>query len=92
MAFYRPQDTGLIEPRDPSAIDERSQYGSDRSNALSLVILLLIVAVAFGLYFLYADSSATLPNAAPPPAAQVSPSPAPAPSPATQPPTQTPTP
>jgi hypothetical protein len=88
MAFYRPQDTGLIEPRDPSAIDERSRYGS----ILSLVILLLIGAVAFGLYFLYADSSATPSNAAPPPAAQVSPSPAPAPSPATQPPTQTPTP
>jgi hypothetical protein len=90
MAFYRPQDLDLIEPRDPSAIDQRSTYSSD-GNIFSLAILLLIIAVAFGLYLLYAGSSPTLPVAAPP-VKQMSPSPAPAPSPATQPPTRTPTP
>ena len=48
MAFYRPQDLGPIEPRDPSAIDQRPAYGSDGN----IVILLLVIAVAFGLYFL----------------------------------------
>jgi hypothetical protein len=90
MAFYRHQDLDLIGPRDPSAIDQRSTYSSD-GNIFSLAILLLIIAVAFGLYLLYAGSSPTLPVAAPP-VKQMSPSPAPAPSPPTQPPTRTPTP
>jgi hypothetical protein len=91
MAYYRPQDLGRIEPRDPSAMDQRSTYGSD-SNIFSLAILLLIIAVAFGLYFLYADSASTQRTVIPPSTTQLSPSPAPAPSPATQPPTQTSTP
>ncbi len=91
MAFYnRPHDLGLIEPRDPSAMDERRAYGSDGGNFLSLVILALIIAVAFGLYFLYVGSDLTQPTVAAPPATQLSP--APAPEPATQPPTQAPTP
>jgi hypothetical protein len=51
MAFYRPQDLGPIVPRDRSAIDQRPAYASD-GNFSSLVVLLLVVAVAFGLYFL----------------------------------------
>jgi hypothetical protein len=51
MAFYRPQDLGLIEPRDPSAIAHRSASGSDGS-IFSLAILLIVLAVAFGFYFL----------------------------------------
>ena len=51
MAFYRPQDLGPIEPRDPSAIDQRHAYGSD-GNTFSLAILLIVLVLAFGLYFL----------------------------------------
>jgi hypothetical protein len=51
MAFYRPQDFGPIEPRDPSAIGKRSIHGSD-GNVFSLAILLIVLAVAFGLYLL----------------------------------------
>jgi hypothetical protein len=47
MAFYRPQDLGPIVPRDPSAIDQRHAYGSDGN----IVILLLVIVIAFGLYF-----------------------------------------
>jgi hypothetical protein len=88
MAFYnRPEDVGLVEPRDPGAIDKRSASGSDGENFLSLVILALIVAIAFGLYFLYLDSSPT-PSVLAPPDAQLTPAPAPA----MQPPAQTRTP
>ena len=80
MAFYRPEDQGLIQPRDPSAIAKQSDF--------SLAIVLLIVAVAFGLY-LFAASDSTLPTVAAPPVEQLSPA---APAPATQPSTQTPTP
>jgi hypothetical protein len=90
MAFYnRPHDPGLIEPRDPSAIDERSTWDGS-GNFLSLVALVLIVAVAFGLYLLYAGSAPTQPTVAAPPVTENAPAPAPAPT--TQPPTQTPTP
>ncbi|MGZ5918579.1 MAG: hypothetical protein ACXWJV_02115, partial [Hyphomicrobium sp.] len=82
MAFYRPEDQGLIQPRDPSAIAKQSDFG----NIFALAIVLLIVAVAFGLY-LFAASDSTLPTAAAPPIEQLSPA---APAPATQP--QTPTP
>jgi hypothetical protein len=51
MAFYRPQDLGPIVPRDPSAIDQRHAYGSD-GNTFSLAILLIVLVLAFGLYFL----------------------------------------
>ena len=84
MAFYRPEDQGLIQPRDPSAIAKQSDFG----NIFSLAIVLLIVAVAFGLY-LFAASDSTLPTVAAPPVEQLSPA---APTPATQPSTQTPTP
>jgi hypothetical protein len=62
MAFYRPEDQGLIQPRDPSAIAKQSDFG----NIFALAIVLLIVAVAFGLY-LFAASDSTLPTAAAPP-------------------------
>ena len=83
MAFYRPEDQGFIQPRDPSTIAKQSDFG----NIISLVILLVIAAVLFGLY-LFAALDSTLPTAAPP-VEQLSPA---APAPATQPSTQTPTP
>ena len=43
MAFYRPQDLGSIEPRDPTAIDQRHAHGSDAS-IFSLAILLIVIA------------------------------------------------
>ena len=51
MAFYRPQDLGPIEPRDPSAVDQRPAHVSD-GNIFSLAILLIVLVLAFGLYFL----------------------------------------
>jgi hypothetical protein len=50
MAFYRPQDLGLIEPRDPSVIDQWHAHGSDAS-IFSLAILLIVIAL-IGLSFL----------------------------------------
>jgi hypothetical protein len=41
----------LTRPRDPSAIDQRHAYGSD-GNLFSLAILLIVLVLAFGLYFL----------------------------------------
>jgi hypothetical protein len=51
MAFYKPQDLGPIEYRDPSALDQRHAHGSD-GNIFSLAILLIAMALVFGLYFL----------------------------------------
>ena len=48
MAFYRPEDLGFIEPRDPS--DQRHAHGSDAS-IFSLAILLIVIALV-GLSFL----------------------------------------
>jgi hypothetical protein len=90
--FLHTEDLGHIEPRDPSAIDQRPTFGSDGGNIFSLVILLVITAVAFGLYFLYADTASTQRTVIAPSTTQLSPAPAHAPSPAAQPPTQTPTP
>ena len=83
MAFYRPEDQGLIQPRDPSAIAKQSDFG----NISSLAIVLLIAAVAFGLS-VFAALDSTSPRATPP-VDQSSPA---APAPATQPSTQNPTP
>jgi hypothetical protein len=83
MAFYRPEDQGLIHPRDPSAIARHSDVG----NISSLAIVLLIAAVAFAL-FVFAALDSTPPRATPP-VDQSSPA---APAPATQPSTQNPTP
>ena len=53
MAFYNKTDD---LPRDPSAIDQ----GYTRSDGMvSAVIVLLIIAAAFGLYFLYGGSGST---------------------------------
>jgi hypothetical protein len=74
-------------PRDPSAIDQRSTW--DGAGTVSVVVMLLVIAAAFGLYFMYVGSGPTQPTIAPPVTENA---PAPAPVPATQPPTQTPTP
>ena len=50
MAFYRSQDLGSVEPRDPTAIDQRHAHGSDAS-LFSLAILLIVIALV-GLSFL----------------------------------------
>ena len=42
MAFYRPEDQGLIQPRDPGAIAKQSDFG----NISSLAIVLLIVEMS----------------------------------------------
>lgn len=76
--FYQPHDPRLTKPRDASGI---KHDGAD--NIISLVTLLLVVAVAYGLYMLYAGSLPSQPAATPLLATEV---------PATQPPTQTPTP
>ena len=81
MAFYNKTDN---LPRDPSAIDQDYTRGD---SIVSAMIILLIIAAAFGLYFMYVGSGPTQPTIAPPVTEN-----APAPAPATQPPTQTPTP
>jgi hypothetical protein len=81
MAFYNKTDD---LPRDPSAIDQGYTRGD---GMVSAVIVLLIIAAACVLYFMYAGSGPTQPAIAPPVTEN-----APAPAPATQPPTQTPTP
>jgi hypothetical protein len=86
MAFYNKTDD---LPRDPSAIEASANGGV---GFLATVIVLLIVAAAFGLYFLYADGGSTQRTITEPSTTQLSPAPAPTPAPATQPPTQTPTP
>ena len=84
MAFYNKTDD---LPRDPSAIDQ----GYTKSDGtVSAVIVLLIIAAAFGLYFLYGGSGSTTRAVNEPSTTQLAPAPTPAP--ATQPPTQTPTP
>jgi hypothetical protein len=92
MAFYNKTDSLPGDPsipRDATAIEESAHGGS---GVLSAVIVLLIIAAAFGLYFLYAGSGSTTRTITEPSTTQFSPRPAPTPAPATQPPTQTPTP
>ena len=79
MAFYKTNET----PRDPSAIDERSSG----SGFLATVIVLLIVAFAFGLYFMYAGAGSTSRTVTAPSTTQLSPRSAPAAQPSTQAPT-----
>ena len=82
MAFYNKTDH---LPRDPSAIDQDYTRGD---SIVSAVIILLIIAAAFGLYFLYGGSGSTTRTVNEPSTTQLAPAPAPAP----QPPAQTPTP
>jgi hypothetical protein len=82
MAFYNKTDD---LPRDPSAIDQGYTRGD---GMVSAVIILLIIAAAFGLYFMYARSGPIQPSITPP----VTENATPTPDSATQPPTQTPTP
>ena len=83
MAFYNKTDD---LPRDPSAIDQGYTRGD---GMVSAVIILLIIAAAFGLYFMYAGSGSMQPSITPPVTENA---PAPTPEPGAQPPTQTPTP
>ena len=82
MAFYNKTDD---LPRDPSAIDRDYTRGD---SIVSGVIILLIIAATFGLYFLYGGSGSTTRTVNEPSTTQRAPAPAPAP----QPPAQTPTP
>ena len=74
MAFYNKTDD---LPRDPSAIDQAYTRGD---GMVSAVIVLLIIAAACGLYFLYVGSGPSQPTIAPP-FTQNAPAPAPAPQP-----------
>ena len=60
MAFYNKTDD---LPRDPSAIDQDYTRGD---SIVSAVIVLLIIAAAFGLYFMYGGSGPFQPTIAPP--------------------------
>jgi hypothetical protein len=84
MTFYS-RPPGFSEPRDPREIHEQVAEAGD---FLSLIALAVIVAIAFGLFFLYAGES-TQPTIAAPPAAQTD---GPAQKSAAQPPTQNSTP
>ena len=75
MAFYNKTDD---LPRDPSAIDQAYTRGD---SIVSAVIVLLIIAAAFGLYFMYVGSGPSQPTIAPP-VTENAPAPAPAPQPA----------
>jgi hypothetical protein len=60
--FYQPHDPRLTKPRDASGIYRHAKHdGAD--NIVSLVTLLLVVAVAYGLYMLYAGSLPSQPAA-----------------------------
>ena len=83
MAFYNKTDD---LPRDPSAIDQGYTRGD---GIVSAVIILLIIAAAFGLYFMYVGSG---PIAAVYHTTGNGECACPAPAPGPQPPTQTPTP
>ena len=74
MAFYNKTDD---LPRDPSAID---QDYTRSDGMVSAVIVLLIIAAAFGLYFLYGGSGSTTRTVNEPSTTQLSPAtPAPTP-------------
>jgi hypothetical protein len=85
MTFYS-RPPGFFEPRDPGEIREQM---SEAGSFLTLVALAVIVAIAFGLYFLFAGVAPKQPVIAAPAAPQLS---APAQDSATRPSTQTPTP
>ena len=84
MTFYS-RPPGFFEPRDPGEIREQL---SEAGSFLTLIGLAVIVAIAFGLYFLYAGPAPKQPAIAAPPATLS----APAQKSAAQPSTQTPTP
>ena len=84
MAIYNKTDD---LPRDRIAIEERARGDT---GILSAVIVLLIIAAAFGIYFLYEGSDSTTRAVNEPSTTQLAPAATPAP--ATQPSTQTPTP
>lgn len=85
MTFYS-RPPGFSEPRDPREIHEQV---AEAGSFLTLIALAVLVAIAFGLYFLYAGAAPTRPTIAAPPAAHLS---APAQESAAQPSTQTPAP
>jgi hypothetical protein len=85
MTFHS-RPPGFIEPRDPGEIHEQV---AEAGSFLRLIALAVVVAIAFGLYFLYAGEAPNQPTIAAPPAAQLS---TPAHESAPQPSTQNPTP
>ena len=87
MTFYS-RPSGFSEPRDPREIHDQV---AEAGNFLTLIALAVIVAIAFGLFFLY-SGEATQPTIAAPPAAQRNAPPAAVQGSAAQPSTQTPTP
>jgi hypothetical protein len=80
--FYEPHNPSLTKPHEASGIYRHAKHDA-ADNIVSLVTLLLLVAVAYGLYMLYAGSLPSQPAATPLLSTEV---------PATQPSTQTPTP
>ena len=76
--FYEPHNPSLTKPHDASGIYRHAKHDA-ADNIVSLVTLLLLVAVAYGLYMLYAGSLPSQPAATPLLSTEV---------PATQPPTQ----
>ena len=74
MTFYS-RPPGYFEPRDPREISEQV---AEAGNFLTLIVLAVIVAGAFGLYFLYAGAAPAQPTIAAPPVPQLSAPPSPA--------------
>jgi len=70
--FYEPHDPSLTKPRDASSIYRRAKYDA-ASSVVSLVTVLLLVAIAYGLYLLYAGSEPIESPVAPPPVTQPAP-------------------
>ena len=62
--FYSPHDPSLTKPHDASGIYRHAKHDA-ADNIVSLVTLLLLVAVAYGLYLLYDRSLPTQPAATP---------------------------
>jgi hypothetical protein len=62
--FYSSHDPSLTKPHDASGIYQRAKLDA-ADNIVSLVTLFLLIAVAYGLYLLYADSLPTQPPATP---------------------------
>jgi hypothetical protein len=60
--FYQPHNPSLTKSHDASGIYRHAKHDA-ADNIVSLVTLLLLVAVAYGLYMLYAGSLPSQPAA-----------------------------
>ena len=63
--FYAPNDPSLSKPHDADGIYPGAKHDAS-NNIVSLITLLLLVAVAYGLYLLYEGSAPTQPAVTPP--------------------------